>query len=91
MWYGFEAAHVFPLQHESIWINEGLSRWVTNMPNEVGVPRINSTQNGLLLKRDIHYLFDLYMISINPDVSDLEHPLWKKEKKKKKKILILWC
>ena len=29
---------------------------------------INSVQNGLLLRSDIHQLFDMYRISINPDV-----------------------
>ncbi|EEQ31358.1 hypothetical protein McanMca71_004533 [Microsporum canis] len=66
-WNAFKAAHVFPLQHESIWIDQGYSRWVTNMADEVGVSRINSTQNGLLLKSDVHELFDSYMLSINPD------------------------
>jgi hypothetical protein len=71
-WDVFEAAHVFPLQHESIWIHQGYGRWVTNMPNEIAASRINSTQNGLLLKRDIHPLFDSYKVSINPNVSELE-------------------
>lgn len=29
---------------------------------------INSVQNGLLLRSDIHQLFDFYDFSINPDV-----------------------
>ncbi|EGC48544.1 conserved hypothetical protein [Histoplasma capsulatum var. duboisii H88] len=66
-WNAFKAAHVFPLQHESIWIDQGYSRWVTNMANEVEVSQINSIQNGLLLKSDVHDLFDSYMLSINPD------------------------
>ncbi|EER37218.1 conserved hypothetical protein [Histoplasma capsulatum H143] len=66
-WTGFDAAHVFPLQHENIWIDQGYSCWVTNMEDEVGASRINSTQNGLLLRRDVHALFDSYILSINPD------------------------
>ncbi|EEP82136.1 predicted protein [Uncinocarpus reesii 1704] len=66
-WFGFKAAHVFPLQHEGIWIDQGCGRWVTNMPNEVGASLINSTQNGLLLRGDVHDFFDSYLLSINPD------------------------
>ncbi|PGG98320.1 hypothetical protein GX51_06882 [Blastomyces parvus] len=66
-WTGFKTAHVFPLQHERIWTDQGYGRWVTNMENEVEASRINSTQNGLLLRSDIHELFDLYLLSINPD------------------------
>lgn len=29
---------------------------------------INSVQNGLLLRSDIHQLFDNYIVSVNPDV-----------------------
>ncbi|OJD21951.1 hypothetical protein ACJ73_06707 [Blastomyces percursus] len=41
------------------------------MANEVGASRINSTQNGLLLRSDVHDLFNSYMLSINPDVNIL--------------------
>ncbi|KAG5287530.1 hypothetical protein I7I50_12359 [Histoplasma capsulatum G186AR] len=37
------------------------------MEDEVGASQINSTQNGLLLRRDVHALFDSYILSINPD------------------------
>ncbi|KAF8429546.1 hypothetical protein EV426DRAFT_125620 [Tirmania nivea] len=29
--------------------------------------KINSLQNGMLLREDIHTLFDQYLISVNPD------------------------
>jgi len=41
------------------------------MNNTMGVSRINSVQNGLLLRGDLHEQFDQYLISINPDVSIL--------------------
>ncbi|EGE01677.1 hypothetical protein TEQG_00723 [Trichophyton equinum CBS 127.97] len=56
-WEGFEAAHVFPLQQENIWVEHGFGRWASNIEN----------QNGLLLKSDAHQFFDAYKISINPD------------------------
>ena len=66
MWSGFQAAHVFPLAHEDHWIDHGFSCWIT-IPSVSG-NSINSIQNGMLLRNDIHSLFDNYMISINPDV-----------------------
>lgn len=65
-WTGFEAAHVFPLAHEDHWINHNYDRWITKPPAKGG--SINSIQNGLLLRSDIHQLFDSYTVSINPDV-----------------------
>ena len=66
-WDRFEAAHVFPLASEALFIHDNLSRWITlGAPTESG---INSVQNGLLLRVDVHRLFDQYLISINPDVS----------------------
>lgn len=34
-----------------------------------GISKINSLQNGFLLKPDVHQLFDQYLISVNLDVS----------------------
>lgn len=66
-WTGFEAAHMFPLAYEQYWIDQNFSRWIT-IPESRGGP-INSVQNGLLLRSDIHQLFNTYLFSINPDVS----------------------
>jgi hypothetical protein len=55
---GFEAAHIFPLAYEGHRIQPENTRGGT----------INSVQNGLLLRSDIHQLFDSYDLSINPDV-----------------------
>jgi len=65
-WTGFEAAHIFPLAYEDHWIQHNFARWIT-IPTANG-DTINSKQNGLLLRADIHGLFDHYGISINPDV-----------------------
>jgi hypothetical protein len=65
-WRGFEAAHVFPLAYEGHWIEHNYDRWITIPPETGGT--INSVQNGLLLRSDIHELFDNYDFSINPDV-----------------------
>jgi hypothetical protein len=65
-WFGFEAAHIFPLACEGHWLNYNYDRWISLSPIKGG--KINSVQNGLLLKSDIHQLFDGYAFSINPDV-----------------------
>jgi HNH endonuclease len=65
-WTGFEAAHVFPLAYEGYWNDDSYSRWITIPPENGGA--INSIQNGLLLRSDIHQLYNSYDLSINPDV-----------------------
>ena len=67
-WDGFEAAHIFPLAYESHFTSQGLSRWITNKRGDSDTG-INSCQNGLLLREDIHTLFDNYKFSIHVDVS----------------------
>jgi HNH endonuclease len=66
IWGGFEAAHIFPLAYERYWIDNNFSRWISLPPSQGGT--INSVQNGLLLRADIHTDFDHFYISINPDV-----------------------
>ncbi|OAP63734.1 hypothetical protein AYL99_02961 [Fonsecaea erecta] len=65
LWRRFEAAHIFPIAKEDLWRDYNYDRWITIPPRWGG--SINSVQNGLLLKRDIHALFDAFDISINPD------------------------
>jgi hypothetical protein len=36
--------------------------------DEIGPTKINSIQNGLLLRSDLHDQFDSYFLAINPDV-----------------------
>lgn len=68
-WIGFEAAHVFPLAYESHWNEQNYSRWISVPPSTGGT--INSVQNGLLLRTDIHERFNNYAFSFNPDVLNL--------------------
>ncbi len=70
-WSGFKAAHIFPLEKESIWVEANFDRWITDMDDMTGVTRINLCQNGVLLYGGIHTDFDNYLISVNPDVSKL--------------------
>lgn len=44
------------------------------MDDSVGVSKINSVQNGLLLSSHVHKLFDQYFVSVNPDVGT-PHPM----------------
>jgi hypothetical protein len=67
-WAGFEAAHIFPLEKESCWIEHGFSQFITNADS--GNAPIHSIQNGFLLDAGAHQLFNDYAISVNPDVSD---------------------
>lgn len=69
VWVGFEAAHVFPLQQESLWIQHNCTRWITNTESG-GSYAINSIQNGLLMSEAVHSRFDQYLLSVNPDVSN---------------------
>ncbi|KAK3941364.1 HNH endonuclease-domain-containing protein [Diplogelasinospora grovesii] len=65
LWIGFEAAHIFPLAYEQQWHEYGYGSCITLPPPQGGT--INSVQNGLLLRGDMHALFDHYYFSINPD------------------------
>ena len=68
-WGSFEAAHIFPVGVENIWRDGGFSKYITDM----GVTKINSCQNGFLLRSHVHKNFDQYLISVNPDVSSLHY------------------
>lgn len=66
---GFKAAHIFPLAFEGLWNDFDYGRWIKCPSNEeIKGGKINSVQNGLLLRSDIHQLFDVYLISINPEI-----------------------
>jgi len=66
-WAPFQAAHIFPLEHESYWIQYDLGRWVTDLVSATKSSNIDSAQNGMLLTSDVHLKFDQYLISVNPD------------------------
>ena len=69
-WTGFQAAHIFPLDKENLWIHWNFGAYITDMDDTVGVTtKINSIQNGLLLRADVHQDFDQYMVSVNVEVS----------------------
>lgn len=61
VWRGFEAAHVFPLALSMIFSSCGFSDIITDSRG------INSPNNGLLLRTDIHQMWDGYDFAINPD------------------------
>ncbi|KAG0138789.1 hypothetical protein HOY82DRAFT_595315 [Tuber indicum] len=65
-WYGFEACHIFPLKHETLWDELRYGRWITDIQDTPSRAKINSSQNGLLLQSTIHQIFDKYLISVNP-------------------------
>lgn len=75
VWAGFQAAHVFPLEHESLWIEYNYGRSITDMDGVVGSSKINSIQNGLLMSQNLHTRFDQYLFSVNPDVAILKPEL----------------
>ncbi|CUS07610.1 unnamed protein product, partial [Tuber aestivum] len=66
-WTGFEVAYIFPPKHESLWIQFNYGRWITDMDDATGSSKINSSQNGFLLRADVHQMFKQYLISVNPD------------------------
>ncbi|KAK9368502.1 HNH endonuclease-domain-containing protein [Lipomyces kononenkoae] len=66
LWTGFQAAHVFPLSHGTLFRQSGLSEFITNRTGEED-SGTNSCQNGLLMQPTIHQLFDSFDISINAD------------------------
>ncbi|KAG0129281.1 HNH endonuclease-domain-containing protein [Tuber indicum] len=68
-WDTFEATHIFPLAYEEYWNDCKYSHWITIPPANEPDGSINSVQNGVLLGRDIHSLFDSYKFTINPDDS----------------------
>lgn len=66
-WISFEAAHLFPISAETIWRQKNYGQWITNMDDSPSSYKLNSSQNGFLLRSHIHQKFDQYLISVNPD------------------------
>jgi hypothetical protein len=62
-WVTFNACHIFPLALDHIYTAHGFSQLITHDHSS----GINSPQNGILLKADIHALWDSYDISVNHD------------------------
>ena len=66
-----EAAHIFPRAREVTWNRNNYGNiWITDTTptSQIGQNRIYSPQNGLLLRSDIHKLFDRYGFAIDPNV-----------------------
>ncbi|ODQ70643.1 hypothetical protein LIPSTDRAFT_41195, partial [Lipomyces starkeyi NRRL Y-11557] len=63
-WTIYDAAHIFPVALESIFHNYNFGELVVLDERDGSV---NSPQNGLLLQKNVHALFDQYEISINPN------------------------
>ncbi|OBT81278.1 hypothetical protein VE02_09838 [Pseudogymnoascus sp. 03VT05] len=63
----FDAAHIYPYAREQAWVNQNLSRWITdNSPEEhQGITKIHSVQNGLLISHNVHTWFDSYKVTVN--------------------------
>jgi hypothetical protein len=68
IWWGLQAAHIIPLAYEGHWNQSNYPSLITIPAASAAAGSINSVQNGLLLRNDIHNLFDNYGFSINPDV-----------------------
>ncbi|KAG0132665.1 HNH endonuclease-domain-containing protein [Tuber indicum] len=66
-WAGFEAAHIFPLEHESLWVSYNHGRWITDMDDAAELSKINSPQNSILLRADVHQMFKQYLVCVNTD------------------------
>jgi len=66
-WTTFEAAHIFPPEHERLWIQYNYGRQITDMDDAMESSKINSPQNGFLLMSAVQTMFNAYLISINPD------------------------
>ncbi|KAL1962179.1 hypothetical protein VTN77DRAFT_525 [Rasamsonia byssochlamydoides] len=65
---GLDACHIFPVSRESQWVQDGYMNWITDSnPQRIGVTRMYSAQNGLLLSSSLHHLFARFGVSINPD------------------------
>ncbi|KAG0135913.1 hypothetical protein HOY82DRAFT_551108 [Tuber indicum] len=66
-WISFDAAHIFPLEQESLWTQHNDGQFGTGMDDTCGSAKISSCQNGFLLDAAIHEKFNQYLISVNPD------------------------
>lgn len=67
---GFDAAHIFPVANEDDWVNEGYERFVQDDADreDVSLTKINSPQNGMLMRGDVHALWVAWGMAVNVDV-----------------------
>jgi hypothetical protein len=67
LWTLWDAAHIFPLALSHIFEENGFANRVSSSTG------IDSPQNGILLRADIHNLWDSYRIAVNPSNSYRVH------------------
>ncbi|PUU84236.1 hypothetical protein B9Z19DRAFT_1150818 [Tuber borchii] len=65
-WGALDAAHIYPLRHEDHWTAGNFAQCISILPTSG--QSINSVENGLLLRSDIHRHFDNHYVTINPDL-----------------------
>jgi len=66
----FKAAHVFPRAHDVDWVDKGFPSRITDPAplSDLGGPtKIDSIQNVILLRSDLHDAWDNYKFGVNPD------------------------
>jgi hypothetical protein len=70
-----QAAHIYPVSRLSEWNAQNYRRWIsdTSSQHHIGQSGLYSLQNGLLLKADIHQLWDSWVIGVDPDVRSPHH------------------
>ncbi|KAG0124868.1 hypothetical protein HOY82DRAFT_633119 [Tuber indicum] len=66
-WTTFEATHIFPPEHSSLWIQYDYGRWIAGKDDANESSKIHSPQNGFLLRLDVQQMFDRCLVSVNPD------------------------
>jgi len=66
-WAIFEAAYIFPPEHESLWIQSHHGQRTADKDNATVSSGINSPQNGFLLLASLQQMLNQYLVSINPD------------------------
>ncbi|KIM80031.1 hypothetical protein PILCRDRAFT_822864 [Piloderma croceum F 1598] len=66
----FKAAHIYPRAHDIEWVRKGYPRRITDpapLTELGGSTKIDSVQNVILLRGDLHDAWDNYKFAVNPD------------------------
>lgn len=63
-WVYFQAAHIVPLERQGYWEEMGFADYITDMDDTTGHSKIDSVQNGLLLRKDVLTAFENYLFSV---------------------------
>ncbi|KAH9164219.1 hypothetical protein EDB89DRAFT_2078143 [Lactarius sanguifluus] len=73
----FKATHIFPRAHDIDWVNKGYPSRIMDpatLPELGGPTKIDSIQNVILLRSDLHDAWDNYKFSVNPDCGHVVIP-----------------